>query len=67
MGTTARSPRRKILYLSATLVPLIAVMVIAWTLNPDLWGLWSFLVIPAAIVTGIRLIVAFALCFPRSR
>ncbi|MEV7970245.1 hypothetical protein AB0O34_30295 [Sphaerisporangium sp. NPDC088356] len=58
---TSRSPRRKILYLSASLVALIVVLVIAWMAGRDAWGFWLFFVLPAALVTGIRLIVGTVL------
>ncbi|MFG6200821.1 hypothetical protein [Nonomuraea sp. JJY05] len=58
---TSHNRRRKILYLSATLVAFIVVLVIAWTAGRDAWGFWLFFVLPAALVTGIRLIVATVL------
>ncbi|MFF4624586.1 hypothetical protein [Nonomuraea jabiensis] len=58
---TSRSPRRKILYLGVTLAAMIVVLVIAWTSGRDAWGFWVFFVLPAALVTGIRLIVAIVL------
>ncbi|MEU4718236.1 hypothetical protein AB0G06_01260 [Nonomuraea dietziae] len=58
---TSRSPRRKIFHLSATLVAFIVVLVIAWTAGRDAWGFWVFFVLPAVLVTGIRLIVATVL------
>jgi hypothetical protein len=58
---TSRSPRRKILYLAVALAVMIVVLVIAWTSGRDAWGSWLFFVLPAALVTGIRLIVAIVL------
>lgn len=58
---TSRSPRRKVLYLAITLAAMIAVLLIAWTSGRDAWGFWVFFVLPAALVTGIRLIVAIVL------
>ncbi|MGV9385774.1 hypothetical protein ACWDRB_58910 [Nonomuraea sp. NPDC003707] len=58
---TPRSPQRKILYLSATLVALIVTLMIAWTAGREAWGFWLFFVLPAALITGIRLIVALIL------
>ncbi|MEV0228310.1 hypothetical protein [Nonomuraea sp. NPDC050786] len=58
---TSRSPRRKILYLSTTLAAFIVALAIAWTAGRDAWGYWLFFVLLAALVTGIRLIVATVL------
>ncbi|MGV9384390.1 hypothetical protein ACWDRB_51845 [Nonomuraea sp. NPDC003707] len=57
----SRSPRRKILDLVFTLAAMILVLVIAWTSGRDAWGFWLFFVLPAALVTAIRLIVAIVL------
>lgn len=54
----SRSPRRKVIYLSATLIALIMIVVVAWMVDRAEWGAWLFFVLPAALVTGIRLIVA---------
>lgn len=37
---------------------MILVLAIAWTAGRDVWGFWLFFVLPAALVTGIRLLVA---------
>ncbi|GGT05737.1 hypothetical protein GCM10010156_74280 [Planobispora rosea] len=58
---TSRSFRRKILYLSTSLVAMATVPVVAWAIVPRDWGFWLFFVFPAALITGIRLIVAVAL------
>lgn len=36
------------------------IMVRGWTADRDAWGFWAFFVMPAMLVTGIRLIVATA-------
>lgn len=54
----SRSPRRKVRYLSVTLAILITALVFAWMVDREEWGVWLFFVLPAALVTGVRLIVA---------
>jgi len=54
----SRSPRHKVVYLSLTLVALAVALVAAWVVDREGWGVWLFLFLPAALVTGVRLIVA---------
>ncbi|MEW1839812.1 hypothetical protein AB0392_17865 [Nonomuraea angiospora] len=54
----SRSPRRKVLYSSVTLATLIIALVFAWTVDREEWGVWLFFVLPATLLTGVRLIVA---------
>ncbi|GAA1622793.1 hypothetical protein GCM10009733_019300 [Nonomuraea maheshkhaliensis] len=51
------SPRRKVVYLSLALVALVVTLVIARVVDREGWGVWLFFVLPAALVTGVRLIV----------
>ncbi|MED7929153.1 hypothetical protein SMD20_33230 [Nonomuraea sp. LP-02] len=55
---SSRDQRRKVVYLSAALATMIMVLVIGWTFCREDWGIWAFFVLPAALVTGLRLIVA---------
>ncbi|MEV4804060.1 hypothetical protein AB0K18_28995 [Nonomuraea sp. NPDC049421] len=55
---SSHNPRREVFYLSATLAILIMALVFAWTVAREEWGVWLFFILPAALVTGVRLIVA---------
>lgn len=63
----SHSPRRKVLYLSVTLATLIMVLVFAWTVDREEWGVWLFFVLPATLLTGVRLIVASVVASEGSR
>ncbi|MEU6727208.1 hypothetical protein ABZ917_26175 [Nonomuraea wenchangensis] len=54
----SRDQRRKVVYLSAALAAMVMVLVIGWASYREDWGIWAFFVLPAASVTGLRLIIA---------
>ncbi|MEV4474701.1 hypothetical protein [Nonomuraea sp. NPDC049504] len=54
----SRSLRRKVVYLSLALVALVLALVVAWVMDREEWGVWLFFLLPAVLVTGVRLIVS---------
>ncbi|MEV4562241.1 hypothetical protein AB0K12_00575 [Nonomuraea sp. NPDC049419] len=54
----SRSLRRKVVYLSLALFVWVLALVVAWVMDREGWGVWLFFFLPAALVTGVRLIVA---------
>ncbi len=54
----SRSPRHEVVWSSLALAALAVALVVAWVVDREGWGVWLFLLLPAALVTGVRLIVA---------
>ncbi|WP_055483272.1 hypothetical protein [Sphaerimonospora mesophila] len=63
---TSSRPWRKVLYLTASIGVCVLLAVLGGLLIEDRPGLWLFVFGPAALITGIRLIVTAVLDLPAS-